>query len=402
MLARLSTHILAIAALLSPLIAIFSGVLLTPLLIVVSVFSGLTFLVQGKAIKTHSPALIGGFGVLFFYCIASALWSIEPTKSLMLGGRILLLSISGYSVIAFIRHIPDSGRTAFHKYFFAGLFLSISVIIFELITHGMLSSLIKSYKASYVFEPYMLNKSATYLVLAAWIGIALLFSQKRFVAASLLWLVILIVLLHLESASAIIAYICGTVSFGTVLLLRKTGMTLILTVICISMLIIPLSFRFIDADRMTSAFPSMPESAKHRLYIWEFTSQKAMDNPILGHGLASSRYFKIHPEDIKVPNFDPLPIHPHNNLLHIWFELGAVGVLFFTAIVVGLMLSIRKSAYPYYMQASIVAVLVSYGAVGMFSYSIWHNWWIANGFLIAAFLRKVLEMQSIKTQETDE
>ena len=85
----------------------------------------------------------------------------------------------------------------------------------------------------------------------------------------------------------------------------------------------------------------LPLSGMNRLITWKFTSQKIMEKPLLGWGLRTSRILPGGGEKYDVVRVREngrrdvvsrdffVPLHPHNQFLQIWLELGALGAVAF-------------------------------------------------------------------------
>lgn len=71
----------------------------------------------------------------------------------------------------------------------------------------------------------------------------------------------------------------------------------------------------------------VPSSAQHRVHIWNFTAQWALERPLTGWGFDSSADFTNRGVAPFRPRYDVIPLHPHNGALQIWLELGILGVL---------------------------------------------------------------------------
>ena len=78
-------------------------------------------------------------------------------------------------------------------------------------------------------------------------------------------------------------------------------------------------------------------SSAHRILIWKNSVVHIKQFPILGSGLDTSRglystkdrvdyhFPKEVRGNISMIRYEPIPLHPHNSILQIWLELGAVG-----------------------------------------------------------------------------
>jgi len=140
----------------------------------------------------------------------------------------------------------------------------------------------------------------------------------------------------------------------------------------------------------------LPESAAHRLLIWDFVSQRIAERPLLGWGMDASRAIPGgtgHPEAAMLAEYgltakagwfagaQLLPLHPHNLGLQAWLELGAVGAFLLAALLAALALSATGPAACGAYAAGLVVAMLSYGA--------WQYWWVAAMLLAIVASRAV-------------
>jgi O-antigen ligase len=132
-----------------------------------------------------------------------------------------------------------------------------------------------------------------------------------------------------------------------------------------------------------------PLSWAHRAGIWNYVSERVMEQPLIGHGLEASRAVTDR-VPVRGENFLALPIHPHNASLQLWYETGAVGVLLAAAALIagGLWLS-RNVGGDRPAAAAAAATLATMGVIANVSYGIWAEWWMATLFLAAAVVGAV-------------
>lgn len=379
MLVSLGAYILSFIALVAPPTALFSGNLLTSLFVAASIIP-VIYCIKNKTLCTLLPLPhIVSLVLLLAVVIASATWSIVPEKSWQLGFRLLMLCILGYSCTLFATAHVTRG------YFFItlGNLAALALIAVEYNTHGYLSSL---FHPSQTFQLSDLNKGATFLALSSFITLSWLMQTKRWIFSGIFWLAVLLAFSHLESLAALAAFIAATGIFAVITIFPKRGFYAVSATIMVVLVLTPILLHAIKPEVITARIPSLPLSAVHRLYIWEFASHKADEHPFLGWGASATRYIEIKPEDIRNPVFYPMPVHPHNQMLQLRFDLGLPGIAFFIAFIGSLLYGIRRSSLSAYTQAAAVASIAAYLIIGGLGYSIWHSWWISNGFLIAAYL----------------
>jgi O-antigen ligase len=131
--------------------------------------------------------------------------------------------------------------------------------------------------------------------------------------------------------------------------------------------------KIVDLKQVWDSYPHH-SSLVHRFYIWEFVSQKILERPFLGWGLAvdpSIPGSKI----CFAPGCELLPSHPHNHILQIWLELGLVGAVglafvhFFIFRALARLNNRVATSFGMFFVTSTFVIL-------NLSHSLWHKWWI--------------------------
>lgn len=124
-------------------------------------------------------------------------------------------------------------------------------------------------------------------------------------------------------------------------------------------------------------------SIVYRLHIWDFVTGKIYEKPLLGWGAGASKRLGTEDQGIlSDPNFGPLgeaiPIHPHNGILQIWLEFGALGALFaFSCVSRFLIIMDRRLNTP-------GSRIWGFSAAGLlacffgFNFSISSSWWLTS------------------------
>ena len=129
----------------------------------------------------------------------------------------------------------------------------------------------------------------------------------------------------------------------------------------------------------------MQGSAAHRVLIWDFSLARIAERPWLGWGMEAARAMpggrdRIAEAELRRFGLDAqigwfetvraerLPLHTHNAPIQVWLELGAVGALLASALVLALG---WRATSPGAAGAFAAAV-----AIGSLSYGIWQGWWL--------------------------
>ena len=115
----------------------------------------------------------------------------------------------------------------------------------------------------------------------------------------------------------------------------------------------------------------LPYSWNARLEIWTYIIEHIWERPWFGHGLDAAR-----------AHIPAVPVHPHSASLQIWFELGVVGVLLSTALLVsGGRELVHRFADNRPAAAAAAGTLAAIGVVANVSFNLWAEWWLATFFI---------------------
>ena len=147
----------------------------------------------------------------------------------------------------------------------------------------------------------------------------------------------------------------------------------------------------------------MDDSLYHRGAIWSFVAERIAERPILGWGLDASR--AVPGADISImhsacPHPDrwdgryaaSLPLHPHNAALHIWLELGVIGILCVGTILSIILTKAVALATTPASRFGVVATTTAYLTIALMSFGVWQGWWIGSAGLVIALCIMGLRM----------
>lgn len=388
MLRSCGKYIFLLVAFLAPGVSVLATNGLVPLLGIASLYP-LFYVIRHNRWQTlFALPTVKIFLVLLAFGAASALWGIVPQKALLLSAKWGFLFLLGYCIFLWLKE-QALVTTSLENALLWGTAIAVFTLAVDRFTHGALWNILHT--GGKPFELYMLNKGATCLALFTWTCFYLLWKRQKYSWAAVAWIICGSILSTLESNAAILAYMLATATFFFILVLGCTGLRILLCGCVLFMCALPFLMLTIDAENASRSLPQLPESAKHRLYIWEFVSHKASEHPILGWGLDSARYFPVEAKDVKHPIFYPLPNHPHNSILQVWLELGMIGLVCFIACI-GTLIHTLNRLHGNLSQAAASAMLVSYLTIGLVGYSLWQSWWIATGWIAAIFIRVAFQL----------
>ena len=358
---------------------------------------------------------IFGFGLLVSWGALSAIWSAAPADALRSAAGLAILITVGLMLIAWARTVLQSANAvnATLDGLRAGLMLGLIVYAFEGISGGWFTRLTHGFSWPDIIDDlaggssvrsYLINGTAI-LSLLLWPAVASPMSGGRALFVPMLVGLTVIATAVFGSDSGLIALAFGALCWAAAMRWGARATRAVAVIFAIVILTTPyLVHRVMHApeiDRLiVERQESIPSSALLRLYIWKFTTERIAERPILGWGFNSARSMPGGGEKFVVTDRDGrirfsefnLPLHPHNQILQIWLELGAIGALIVAA--VGACMIDRLGRWEPRMRACGLALAGNTIVYDSLSYGAWQSWWLA-AVLIAWVL-----LAAVRSHET--
>lgn len=325
------------------------------------------------------PAFSGGLVLLLSWALVSAAWA--PGPALVPTLRLGALTAAGLLVLAAVAGLSDASRRRVGgaALLMAGALLAL--LAAESLVGGRLSQYVRDLpaptldalnRASAVFAP---------LVWPATYGLGVRYGRR---VAGLFLLAAAAVLLYLPMFASFVALVAGGLVLAVVRTFPRRGTTVLLAAFVAYALAAPvISGQFLTLDMVRDG--ALPMSWKHRVGIWEFTSNLIAEHPLRGAGFEAARHIGAgQPKLVDFP-WVAMPLHPHNLVLQVWLELGAVGLAGVILILAGVVAALRRAtAGNPARRAFLAASLATFLFIALMSYGVWQNWWLATGWLVAA------------------
>lgn len=388
--------ILPILFLIPPL-AVFSGLALVPAMVLLAIPC---FAFQEKKSFRFSDimplSVLLAFAVFFVWAFITIPISDVPASSYMLWIKLVFLCVAGMICVRALSQTDAEQKHKLRQDMVYSGSLALFFLLWEIGTSGSLSTQLRGGES---FTMDQLNRGACVLALIIWpflnAVVRLLNRPAWMIRLTLLslWVVGLGTLLHLESLSAIIAYGAATAAFLFVYLFGERLILFLIVAMLLPLLATPFLAQKATPDK-TQEIISLPDSALHRLYIWQFTADKALKKQLLGYGFDASRNIpggkeKVVHHGITIETWEKMPLHPHNSVLQIWLELGWVGVALYVLLASSIVYAISASFLEKSEKAVMMAVATAYITMSMTAYGVWQEWWIAAAFIAATYLAAV-------------
>jgi peptidoglycan/LPS O-acetylase OafA/YrhL/O-antigen ligase len=166
-------------------------------------------------------------------------------------------------------------------------------------------------------------------------------------------------------------------------LLPRHGFRIIAALFAIGVMTAPFSFGMLTQG---ADFATADDSSSYRLAIWQRVLQVINENPVTGSGLGVLRTIRETIESGVFAGQFTVPNHPHNMILQLWAETGAIGagLLSLAIILAGWRMPDAVKLGPAGLKAA--ALVGGVIAVAIVSFDLWNDWWWAVGGLLAVLV----------------
>lgn len=325
-------------------------------------------------------------------CALSAVWAIEPARTLRTAPSIIAVFFSGFVLVRAGLSLDREGAATLERFLVIGVLAALLLAVFELLTGAWISVNLRGLVGGPAeltgdASKRLLNNGVTVLTLLTWPAVCLTVRDGR-VAATILLAGLLIAAVCLAEAD--VGAAAAAIGGGAVLasgLMRRWVPALVPALVVLAVVAAPLAMiSFSPLQRHVDELPKLSGSAYHRLLIWDAASGLIRDRPLLGHGFDASRALgaRVDPSVVEIDRrgetvyrglAPPIPLHPHNMALQIWLELGFVGLLYFSGLVAALVISVWRMTTTPIAQDLFLGMLVSGTVVAFIAYGAWQNWW---------------------------
>ncbi|RYE06557.1 MAG: O-antigen ligase family protein [Rickettsiaceae bacterium] len=341
--------------------------------------------------------------IFALWCFVSCFWSFNMTSSIAL--FILDISLIYLYYLSSINNVAFAINKNFTTSFTLGILVSIALFFLELKTNGFIYSNFRRYFQGTSFPVqyplYSLDRGCALLAISSWPLFNILIVKHKYYLSYLLYLVILYTLYLSDSLASLLGFVASGAIFLLTQILPIRFFKYIRMLFLLFLVSLPIIAYYMNPYLISDHYAKiLPESAKHRLFIWNFVSRKIASQPISGYGFSSSRQYIVAAEEVisyKNHLWSPLPIHPHNNVLQILFETGIIGFYLLLLVISKYLQKIEKLTITSRTTGSIYyACFINYFIIGMISFSALQPWWIAAAIWVIVML-KYSRDQSFKT-----
>ena len=309
-------------------------------------------------------------GCLLFWGAASALWSVDSLRSLVIAARLAGLFAVGLALAGAAGCIEAPRRLTI--LLLGGLTLGVAMAATDLVTAGAVGAPFtdRAYQAA------GLNRASVSFAILLVPASAVLVCRGQVIFALIMATMTAAIIYALAGTAAKAALAAG-LPMGLLLYLWRVRVARVAAVMSVLIIITaPLTFASLtQLPLLAKTADAVKLSAGHRLLIWSFAGDRIAERTLTGWGLDASRAMPGG-ENLIRPGQTWMPLHPHNAALQLWLELGVPGAVLFALLVALAWQALAGAPWPHLFAAAAGASL----AIALFacfaSYGIWEEWWL--------------------------
>ena len=358
---------------------------MSPLLIATAIFAYAAERIQSGVWPPLPKTTLLIFTVFIIWCALSLIWDLNPASGARKLLDIVALALSLVAMLALGRRADSAQRRLLCKALIGGMAIGFIILAIEVAFDFPLYRAVMGSGNPKLADLVEVKRSADALPLLVWpVCFALARLGWPWIGAVIAALfAVACIKLTASSATLGMFFSLGILaaSFVSVIWVRRL---LALGAVLAFILIIPVAITTYDKGGTSSHW--LKHSAQHRVEIWHFAAERALERPLFGYGFNASRYV---PNGDATSEFLPpgqslIPLHPHDAFLQVWLELGAVGAVIVAAGLVAMLRAV--GCWPADMARFILPGYAAGLIVAALAFGIWQSWWMATiAFSIAAY-----------------
>ena len=342
------------------------------------------------------------------YIFLNATWAADQGAAF--GAAALLLGLALFTLAA-CTAIAESDELQLRRAalaFTAGAFFGALFVLFELLTKGLITRavmnaipLLQPDSAKHVtfsngevtkIKYLVFNRNVAIVMFNLWPGLLVLRTiedgTRRAVLTGLFLLAVAVPVIISTHDSSQVALIGSCLVFILAWTWRRPVIRALAVLWCAAfVLVLPVNFLAYKADLHLA--PWLPNSARARVIIWEYTSERVLDHPWLGIGADSTPALKTPREVAEQPKGYVWPRmtgwHAHSLFLQTWYELGVAGVILMAF--AGAAVVLRISLLPFEAQPFAAATFAVFVAIAAFAWGMWQPWLMCAVGLVLLYIR---------------
>jgi len=328
-----------------------------------------------QALSMRNPVVV--FGLLFCVWMALSLtWApVFALSALAKAYAVIALAI----VLSIgITHVSPNQRTALIKPLATSCGALVIILVVERLTGGFFIALDRSSET----PAQLLNAMNGGLVLLTSLSFCAAAVMYRVTAdvrrIALFGIFVLVLTMTFRMDAVPVALLAGAIAAAAALIWGRSVVIGLLVLIGAGVLMWPLAaWLAADAGLDVWIAENVHPNWGHRIAIWGGVSELIADKSLLGYGFNAARVVGQTADLMPDPQGRTSFLHPHNGLMQVWLELGAVGVALLYATVITGARAVLARCQDIRVAAAIMGTFVSMLTIWLLSFGVWQGWWMS-------------------------
>jgi O-antigen ligase len=364
------------------------------LLIILGGICGGSVIYKYKIPFQLSKNLIISLFLLICWGILTSVWSKIPLKSFLLSLKLLSICVLGGFWFNLIKIVDERQRNGIAIALLTGIILALAFISLDAEAgHFWLNWKERDISGAF-------SHGALAIAVALWPCLCWLY-QKSILGKIFLFLISFIVFFLLRNAdcdTSIVALIigCVVVILFSIKFFEEHIWFSLKSLIVISIFAAPIVSILVFTEGNIEKISSYTTKSSYiaRLYIWNSVSKKTLEKPIIGHGLGSTPFLnpmKQTPTETKDFKYPYIAMHPHNIALQWWLELGVIGAILGTWLLLSSLSLIQNAKITFMSKNFFIGFFITSLGVFWVSTGAWQSWWLSSLWLIGSIMATLVQ-----------
>ena len=401
-------------ALILPIIGFFAPKAITLLAIFASLAGFIIFKIQNRNINLLGRPFIILFFLIALWALITSFWAPNIISASIGSIKLLANLLVGATFFSLLNSVNLIERKLILRSLALGFFIILGLIIIEVLFENPINIFLKNVNTHhlktegiFLIGAFWLHSPTVVLSLIIWVLCCYALDKTSIKAGSkkstytiiVGFLLILITASLIGYITGIVAILIGLISWLGVFVFRKKALIALGILITINTFALPFLINETkDFEiKITNNIP-LPNSAVHRIKIWEFVAKKISERPLLGWGMNSSKHFSDGKNKVYTVSGEylgeALPLHPHNTILQIWVELGLPGILVFLCLGYYFFKITYQSSKPDLVKAIILGQFLTFFIFSSLSFGLWQAWWLCLFWFSISFMKLAVTFDS--------
>lgn len=374
-----------------PVLSILAGRLVAQAYMIFAVYYVLCnwrYLPNVKTLLTHPAGFLPGALIVWSGCTIS--WSADPAASISTMQRVGALIFAGILIIvSLLRHpLDENSIRKIAKTLLVSMGIAMLCSLSLLFKEGGLPAYLNAlFSTGKPFDISMLKQGNLTFAMLTWPAAAAALVMNRRGWAFVIIALSAAIVIGMPSHTACVSLALSITCFFVLWMVPKSYKPWLTACLLAGILASIFCVSFLLVAEVAKDYPQIPPSMIHRLYIWQFAIDRIGEAPFWGWGVKASLAIPGASDSIEgIPGWAHLPLHPHNNLLQSWLEMGFPGLVLYISLISFIVYSIHKAQLGSLQIALCYALLIGAVLGGMSGFGFWQSWWVCANISVAILM----------------